>query len=318
MKEDKPSFTAVFVALTVIMLGQIAFPLVPPGSVPLQMALLEAVGLPWDEYLFLLLLRSPLGPLVSRLVIGLADMVCPKSLKLVGFRKCFIQQQVQQFLQEHATQNPQVLILAAGYDTLSLRLAKQYPQVPFWEIDHPATGNFKNKIWTNQDSNNTDTKGPLRILGTKPDNLHHATVDLTIHKSLAATLGDNNKKPNYNIASPTVVIVEGLSMYLTKEQIQNLLEDISHAVGPQSIVTFDMLATKYDDKDNQPYPDCGFFLSPLILLYLKLKSEPWLLGLDAKILKEDILGGNNSKWTLHAGVESYGPANLAAIRLRDS
>jgi methyltransferase (TIGR00027 family) len=305
-----PRQKAAFVAFSVIMLGQTRHPLLPPDSLAIQMALLEAMGLPWDENLCLWLLRSLAGPFISSVVLWFSRLLVKKGLECIAFRKAFIQQQVQHFLQEHVNSNPQVLILAAGYDTLSLRLSSVYPNVPFWEIDHPATGNFKNKIWDKDPANNV----PLRILGGKPANLHHACVDLVQKNSLAETLATLAKEGNnYSMTSPTIVVMEGLSMYLTTEQIKSLFDNVSNAVGPQSVVTFDMVPTRY--VDNQQQPEIPKFITPLLLLYLTFRTEPWFLGLDTKILKE-IIAEPGSKWSMVKEVESFGTADLAAIRLK--
>lgn len=40
----------------------------------------------------------------------------------------------------------QVLVLGAGFDTLCLRLAPQYPHVRFFEVDHPASTSSRSRL----------------------------------------------------------------------------------------------------------------------------------------------------------------------------
>ena len=291
------------------MLGQTCCKLLPPGIIPVQMALLEAVGLPWKDYYFLLLLRSPIGPVISRVLVWLSGLLCQDSLESIAFRKSFIEQQVREFLQRNKSANPQVLILAAGYDTLSLRLAQnaEHRDVNFWEVDHPATGSFKERIWRHKKS-----KGPLRLIGNKPANLFSGCVDLTKKNSLVEML--RAQKDNYSVANPTIVVMEGLLMYLNKEQVHSVFDEISKAVGPGSVATFDMLATKYD-VNHQQHPDVGF-ITPLVDFFLKIKGEPWLLGLDPEILQEFVT--ESDRWTLRTAVQSYGPERVAALEMGDA
>lgn len=253
-------------------------------------------------------LRSPVGPMTSRFIRWLVSLVCRDALEFVAFRKCYIEQRVKEFLESNKDKNPQVLLLASGYDTLALRLARRYPDCKFWEIDHPATGNFKNKIWELEDM----SKGPLRIIGERPKNLFHACVDLTQTDALAETLGAQSD--NYDTSSPTIVSIEGLSMYLTKVQVHGLFDEIAKAVGPGSVATFDMLATKYVAGQQQPEPDIGF-ATPLVKLYLKLKSEPWLVGLDTEIL-QDYVNDHGAAWSLASEIQSFGPAKVTTIQLK--
>ncbi len=55
----------------------------------------------------------------------------------------FIDEHLQARLKDDDDQDVQVIILAAGYDTLAWRLSAEYPMVNFIEVDHPATGRAK-------------------------------------------------------------------------------------------------------------------------------------------------------------------------------
>lgn len=72
-------------------------------------------------------------------------------------------------------------------------------------------------------------------------------------------------------------------MYLAREQIYNLFEEISTAVASGSVIVFDTLATKYDANGNQ-YPDMGL-ISPFVRVLLKLKTSRGVLGWIPKSCK---------------------------------
>ena len=66
----------------------------------------------------------------------------PGQFEGFGYRKIFVQAQVEAAI-EHGRR--QVVFTGAGFDTLCLRLAPQYPNGRFIELDHPATSAAKAK-----------------------------------------------------------------------------------------------------------------------------------------------------------------------------
>lgn len=100
----------------------------------------------------------------------------------------------------------QVIVLGAGYDTLCLRLARQCSNISFFEIDHP------------------DTQLPkvisLKERREKPDNLNFISNDF-LEKDLSVILQDNE---SIDSSAPTLVIAEGLLMYLSETVVRNLFE----------------------------------------------------------------------------------------------
>ena len=86
-----------------------------------------------------------------------------------------------------------VVVIGAGYDTLAVRLAPEFPGVRFIEVDHPATQAAK------------------RAALTAPRNIRFVAVDLArapLAAALAGSLGPE----------PAVFVAEGLLMYLTAAQ----------------------------------------------------------------------------------------------------
>lgn len=94
-----------------------------------------------------------------------------------------------------------VVVLGAGLDTLALRLAPEFPGVAFVEVDHPATQALKRSALA-------ASARPI------PANLEFAAFDLTEGSFSTRLQGD---------PAPTVVIAEGLLMYLAPADVESLL-----------------------------------------------------------------------------------------------
>src|SRR5262249_26030268 len=94
----------------------------------------------------------------------------------------------------------QVVVVAAGFDPLCVLLHHAHPTVRWYEIDHPATQRHK-----------------AAALGGLPTggNLVLLPIDLT-RQSIADSLRAGRLSPG----APTLVIAEGITMYLTEEQIR--------------------------------------------------------------------------------------------------
>lgn len=101
----------------------------------------------------------------------------------------------------------QYVILGAGLDTFSLRHPELNSTLEIFEIDHPATQEFK--------------KNRLVSANFKlPNNLHFIPMDFTKEFSYLCLTqsGFNNKKTFFSLL--------GVSYYLTKEEISNLLNHL--------------------------------------------------------------------------------------------
>ena len=309
MREGQPSVTALQIAFVVIAMGQRGSELLPRGEIlQYQIAILQAVAfdLPFYHRWPLWLLTGFLGVFFSHILYWTVTLLLGRNtMECVAFRKAFMEQQVRQFLHDNPS-NSQVLVLGAGYDTLALRLANEYDVVTFWELDHPSTGNFRNRIWdeTRSKKNKDPDYDPTASSPHLITNLHHATVDMARPNALLEIL---TQQINYNCAAPTIVILEGVTMYLTTQQMQDLIQNVENVTGMDSILCFDMLQVN----PNTRLPDLGW-TTPLIDLYLKLKGEPWNLGMDDIRLKEVL--DNSQNWALASPIQRLGPASYAAIQ----
>ena len=124
MRADRPSTTARLIAAATVFLSRDPRyrDLVPPGAAELcaRFVSVEAVS------------RAPLS-----WAVWLAERATIPGLMLhFMLRKRFIEDSVRASL---AAGCEQVVVVGAGFDTLAARLAAEFPQARFIEIDHPAT-----------------------------------------------------------------------------------------------------------------------------------------------------------------------------------
>jgi methyltransferase (TIGR00027 family) len=117
-------------------------------------------------------------------------------------RKNYIEERVRHGL---SGEIKQVVNLGAGFDTLMLRLAKEFPDTQFFEIDLPNTQEVKTNVLQ-------------RTAYSVPSNCTFIPVDLSQTKLegvLSATKG-------FDPAAPTCVILEGVLMYLLESEVRSL------------------------------------------------------------------------------------------------
>lgn len=127
-------------------------------------------------------------------------------------RKLAIEQTVRDAIAEGATQ---VVMVSGGFDSLSLRLHEEFPDVQFYETDHPDTQKVK-------------LAALEKMEYTAGDNLHFISADLgkkNIDEVLKETAGFDPKQK-------TISIAEGLTMYLENEQVSRLLSSL-HTIGSE-------------------------------------------------------------------------------------
>lgn len=282
MREERPSTTARKVALNIVTLG--AKPgmdeILPAGIVDATATLLVesgavgATGVRWS--------RSPkMIPVYTAF-----DWMMPGQFEAFGHRKAFCERQVKDGIGDGAGQ---VLVLGAGYDTIGWRLAPELPAVDFFEIDHPATARRKAK--------GIDAMGPR-------SNLHLIAEDLG-KRRLVEVLRANDA---WNPTATTVIVAEGLLMYLRPEAVGVLFEQCAAITGAGSRIAFSYVGTRADGR-----PDAGPW-TRLVLWILELSGEPWLWSIRPEELGAFL---NGTGWGLapnleassgRCGVEFYGVA----------
>ena len=240
MRRGKPSRTAYKVALNVITLGgkPEMDDVLPAGIVESTAELLLASGA-----------ASPAVVRWSRSkkmvhVYEAFDWMLPGQFAAFGHRKAFCEKQVRQGIGAGATQ---ILVLGAGYDTMGWRLAPEFPGVTFFEIDHPATAQLK-------------ARG-IASMGER-DNLSLISEDLSKRELTDVMAGAELWSQN----AKTVIVAEGLVMYLPPNAVREMFRQFASISGPGSRIAFSYVPTGADGR-----PDAGRWTG-LVLWH----SMPWL------------------------------------------
>ena len=243
MRRDKPSRTAYKVALNVVTLG--AKPgmdrILPPGTVQTTEKLLVASGAAEA--------RTVRWSGSQRMVsfYEAFDWMLPGQFEAFAHRKAFCERQVRDGIGGGAAQ---VLVLGAGYDTLGWRLSREFSGVGFLEIDHPATARLKAK--------GIEAMGPR-------DNLHLIAADLGEQELVDVMKANESWDRNVQ----TIIIAEGLVMYLSPEAVKDLFCQCALIAGVGSRISFSYIPTGADGR-----PDAGP-KTGLMLWLQKVVGEPW-------------------------------------------
>lgn len=152
-------------------------------------------------------------------------------------------------------------MLGAGYDTLGWRLAPEFTEVNFFEIDRPGTAVFK-------------AKG-IERMGQR-DNLYLLAKDLGADKLVDVL----NAHPSWDTTASTAIVAEGLLMYLSPPAVQELFRQCGAIAGGGSRIVFTYVGTREDGQ-----PDAGSW-TKLVLWSLKAGGEPWLWSILPDRLEE--------------------------------
>jgi len=134
-----------------------------------------------------------------------------------GLRKRFVDDEVRAALAGGVGQVP---VVGAGYDTLALRLAREYPERTFVEIDHPATQASK--------------RVGIATIDAERPNLFLLAADLA-RVPLAQALA--TLRP-WDGARASVVVAEGFLIYLPPAAVDKLFTAVHANTGPGSRVVF--------------------------------------------------------------------------------
>ncbi len=274
MKHGRISQTALKVALGMITLNikDDWAQRLPPGLVELSERLLLASGSPGYGPR---LMHASKQPWMIR-VYQTQDRMVPGQWEGFGHRKIFVQQRVERAIKEGARQ---VLVLGAGFDTLCLRLAPQQGDVNFFEIDHPATSAAK-------------AKG-VAVVG-QPENMTLIAADLG-ERTLSNVLSEDAR---WDVSQRSVVVAEGLFLYLSEEEVRGLLTETAANTPPRSRIVF---SHKLPDE------------LKLLHVMLRLVAEPFKSAVRSEDLPEYIEG---TGWAVISdvdtdpahGIERYGVA----------
>lgn len=241
---NRPSRTALKVAMNIVTLGAKSGQdrILPPGTVDATEKLLVASGA--AQMSTVKWARSQM--MVS--VYEAFDWMLPGQFEAFGRRKAFCEQTVRRGIDTGAAQ---VLVLGAGYDTMGWRLAPEFPGTRFFEIDHPATARLK-------------ARG-IDVMGQR-DNLCLIAEDLG-HRKLVDIL---NARAAWHHDARTVIIAEGLVMYLPPEAVHDLFSQCAAVTGSGSRIAFSYIPSGSDGR-----PDVGRWTG-LMRWLQSIAGEPWI------------------------------------------
>ena len=180
-----------------------------------------------EAILRLLRARSPLGAAILagglprawfRLILrSVENRMMPGLMLHHAVRKRYIEDETRRALAEGALQ---VVVLGAGLDTLALRLHREFPRVLFVELDHPATQSVKRKV--------------LGVRDGAGENLKMLSADFT-RQSADEVLA---YCPGYDRSARTVLIMEGVLMYLSAGDVDRAFAAARICGGPGSRFIF--------------------------------------------------------------------------------
>ena len=249
MKDDQPSGTARLIARSLVLLScEPSYPdLVSPQAVEASLWFLAAGGGYAERFRRLANRRW-----FRKIVYWLEHRTLPGILVHYALRKRCIEAAARRSLEAGTAQ---IVVLGAGFDTLVLRLHGEYPEASFWEIDHPATQQVKQRA--------------LAARGKPGDNLRLVPQDLAAGSVKAALAFQSAFRPECD----TFFIAEGLLMYLTPEQAAGIFRDIHEYSGKGSRFAFTFLEPQADGRVNFARS------SRLIDLWLRLRGETFQWGL---------------------------------------
>ena len=241
MREDRPSSTAALIAAATVFLERDArvSDLVPRGAVEWCLRCLEALS----SLKSVEMVSHPGLRWAARLA---ERATVPGLLLHFMLRKRWIEEAVRAALAEGCEQ---VVVVGAGFDTLALRLAREFSRASFIEIDHPAT---------------QTSKRLAAERGSAAENIHFIAADLSrvrLHDALSGGA--------YRPEARSVFVIEGLLMYLTDSEVAGVFAALRELQRTGGRVVFTVM---------EPAPDgrSAFHnATPLVRWLLSRWSEPF-------------------------------------------
>ncbi len=154
----------------------------------------------------------------------------------------------------------QLVILGAGYDSRAYRF-DALKKIPVFEVDHPATQSVKKERLQ-------------RLFNPLPGHVRFVPVDLHTDD-----LGKGLFEKGYDKDLTCLFILEGVTMYLRREAVDQILAFIHDSSGPGSGVIFDFTSVEVVQ---------GKALRPEAIAWRQKAmdlGEPLLFGIDFNALK---------------------------------
>lgn len=241
MRGDHPSSTATLIAAATVFLARDSRSrdLVPPGAADWCASCLGVLS----NLKIVAALSHPGLRWAARLV---ERATVPGLLLHFMLRKRWIEDVVRAALADGCEQ---VVVVGAGFDTLALRLAPEFPRVRFIEIDHPAT---------------QASKRLAAGRGGAAANVHFIGADLAGVRLQDVLLGGA-----YRPDTRSAFIIEGLLMYLTDAEVAGIFAGLRGLLLAGGCVVFTVMEPAQDGRS------AFHNATPLVRQLLWRWSEPF-------------------------------------------
>jgi methyltransferase (TIGR00027 family) len=171
---------------------------------------------------------------------------------MVNVRTQYIDAALRRAAADGATQ---VVILGAGFDSRAYRFRETFPQLRFFEVDLPTTGEVKRQRL-------------VEVFGAVPDYVRYAPIDFDTQ-----TLEDVLPPLGYDPKQRTFFVLEGVTMYVAKAGIGATLDFIRRNSAPGSRVVFDYLLRPVIEGKYQ-----GYWAADYIAFAVARMGEPYVTG----------------------------------------
>ncbi len=248
MRETRPSATALLIAQAMAFQGQdpALAGLIAPDAAAL-----------WDRFLAAAdpdrarRVRRLAGQGWVRALADLGERLAIPGIRLhYAVRKLYLEAAVRAAIGAGVTQ---VAVLGAGLDPLALRLHREFPRILFVECDHPATQRVKRRALEGM------ARGPnLQLL-----ELDHAKAGVA---DVLPAL------PAWRPEADTLLLAEGLTMYLQAAEVDALFAFLREHAGAGSRFAFTFMEPQGGGKVDFPGS------TPLVRPWLRLVGEPFTWG----------------------------------------
>jgi len=187
----------------------------------------------------------------SRLVID-SSGVTYAAYFMINVRTHYIDAALRRAAADGATQ---AVILGAGYDSRAYRFRESFPQLRFFEVDLPKTGEVKRQRLA-------------EVFGAVPDYVRYAPIDFDTQK-----LEDVLPPLGFDPKQRTFFILEGVSMYVVEAGNGATLDFIRRNSAPGSRVVFDYLLRPVIEGRYQ-----GYYAADYLAFAVQRRGEPYVTG----------------------------------------
>lgn len=254
MRESRPSATALLIAQAMSMQSRDPHlsRLIPPDAAAV-----------WDRFLAAAdpgrarMVRTFGGAAWARALASAGERAVIPGVRLhYAVRKRYLEDVARRAFREGVSQ---MIVLGAGLDPLALRLHRELPEGLFVELDHPATQRVKRRAL---EGTERGTNFQLIELDLGKGGLNDVLPSL----------------PSWRRAADTLMIAEGLTMYLQAGEVDALFAFLREHAGPGSRLAFTFMEPQGHGKIDFPGS------TPLVRPWLRMVGEPFTWG----VRREDL------------------------------